>query len=83
MINLLGAVLMIMGGINIAWFLLWSLMTWSGTLGAKISKKIGTDNDQTDATIAIGQDFKKKLLSKVIISSILAAVGAIMFFLIK
>ncbi len=83
MVNLLGAILMILGGINIVWFLLWSLMAWSGTFGAKLSKKIGTDNGQTDAAIAIGQDFKKKLLSKVIISSILAAVGAIMFFLIK
>ena len=80
--GVVGFILMLLGGLNMAWFLLWALLAWSGTVGAKLSKKVGTDNENTDNAIAIGQDFKKKALNKFITSAVLAGVGAILYFLV-
>ena len=82
MIGIVGLILMLLGGVNIVWFLLWALIGWSGTLGAKLSKKVGTDNEHTDDAIAIGKDFGKKALSKGITSAVLMGVGAILYFLV-
>ena len=53
--EIVGFLLMLFGGLNMAWFLLWFLLGWSATLGAKASKKLGTDNEGTDDSIALGK----------------------------
>ena len=40
MLILLGYTLMLVGGINMAWFVFWLIMAWSATSGAQISKQV-------------------------------------------
>ena len=82
MIEIIGVILMVVGGINLVWFLLWALLAWSGTLGAKISKKVGTDNEHTDAAIKTGENFGKTAIKKFVTSAILLSIGAIMYYII-
>ena len=82
MISTIGIILMVIGGLNFAWFLLWALMAWSGSMGAKMSKKVGTDNENTDKAIAIGENFAKDALRKVITSLVIFGIGALMHYVL-
>ena len=82
MASFIGIILMVTGGINFIWFLIWASLIWSGTAGAKLSKKIGTSNENTDKAIEMGKDFGKQALNKVLISVVLCGIGAILYYLI-
>lgn len=76
--EIIGFLLMLFGGLNMAWFLLWFLMGWSSTVGAKLSKKVGTDNDHTDEYIQLGENFKKEAFRKFTISTTMLIVGSLL-----
>ncbi|MGD1951367.1 MAG: hypothetical protein ACFB14_17220 [Leptolyngbyaceae cyanobacterium] len=78
MIALIGTAFLLMGAVNMAWFLLWFLLAWSSTLGAKVSKKVGTDNENTDSNIQLGEAFKREALQKFAISTGLLIVGSVL-----
>ena len=78
MLALIGTAFLLIGAVNMAWFLLWFLLAWSSTLGAKVSKKVGTDNDNTDNNIQLGEAFKKEALQKFAISTALLIVGSVL-----
>ena len=78
MIAVIGAAFLLMGAVNMVWFLLWFLLAWSSTLGAKVSKKVGTDNENTDSNIQLGEAFKKEALKKFAISTALLIVGSLL-----
>jgi len=62
MISLIGLFLTLIAGLNALWSLLLYLLYLSGIIGAKASKKIGTDNNKTDEYIEIGKSHSKKFL---------------------
>ena len=82
MATLFGMVLMFLGGANFAWFLLWAMISGSGILGAKLSKKAGTDNEKTDDAIASGKEFAKKSIYKSVTSVVMFGLGALLYFVV-
>lgn len=72
---------MLLGGINTLWKLLWLVMAQSSMAGAKISKKVGTDNENTDQNIEIGKSFSKQLMSDLIPRVAVTVVGTLMYLL--
>jgi hypothetical protein len=82
MIKVLGMFLIGTGILNFAWFLLWALLAFSGSAGAKLSKKVGTANAGTDGAIQIANSFGKTALSKVGISAALVGIGCICYYVI-
>ncbi|MDH5654892.1 MAG: hypothetical protein OEZ34_03220 [Spirochaetia bacterium] len=67
--------LIIIGFINLIWFAFWVLLTWSGEVGVKLSKKLGTDNENTDQYAGIARSYKKEAIQKTIISAVLIGAG--------
>ena len=67
-----------MGSVNMAWFLFWALLAWSGTAGAQLSKKVGTDNADTDKNIKLGKQIKEEAFRKFTISAALVIGGLIL-----
>lgn len=80
MASFFGFLLMIFGVINLAWFILWALFGLIGSGSAKLSKKIGTDNEYTDGAISIAQNLKKEAVKKIAISAVLIGVGAVLYY---
>lgn len=80
MTSTIGLFVMIIGGINFAWILLWWLMSASGELGTKLSKKIGTDNENTDQYLEANKKFSKELREKLIVRAVITIIGAIMYY---
>lgn len=81
MISDIGFFVMLLGGINTLWKLLWLVMAQSSMAGAKISKKVGTDNENTDQNIEIGKSFSKQLISDLIPRVVVTVVGTLMYLL--
>ncbi|MEZ4437228.1 MAG: hypothetical protein R3F65_32950 [bacterium] len=77
-----GYLLMILGTVNAVWFALWALIAWSGSVGAKMSKKVGTDNQHTDAAIEVSRDLGRQAIEKLTISAVLFGVGALLVYVI-
>ena len=73
-----GAIIFYMGLINTAWVLIIYIITGSATLGAKISKKVGTSNDKTDSYIDQGKSFSNDMLVKIIYRSVITLIGYLM-----
>jgi hypothetical protein len=79
MLSTIGFFLFIIAGINAAWVGLFALLSWSGQVGAKISKKVGTANDNTDQYIEQGKSFSKELLTKLSWRLALTLIGYLMY----
>jgi hypothetical protein len=82
MIKVLGMFLIGIGALNFAWFLFWALLAFSGSAGARLSKKVGTNNEGTDDAIRLADSFGKIALTKIGISAALAGIGCICYCLI-
>ncbi|MEO0768389.1 MAG: hypothetical protein AAFY72_02995 [Cyanobacteria bacterium J06649_4] len=76
--EIIGFLLMLFGGLNMAWFLLWFLLGWSATLGAKASKKVGTANESTDDNILLGERFQREAFRKFAVSASMLIVGSLL-----
>lgn len=72
---------MLLGGINTLWKLLWLVMAQSSMAGAKLSKKVGTDNENTDKNIEIGKSFSKQLIDDLIPRVVVTVIGTLMYLL--
>jgi hypothetical protein len=82
MIKIIGMFLIATGILNFAWFLLWALLAFSGSAGARLSKKVGTANSRTDKAIKIADSFGKEVLKKIATSAVLAGIGCTCYYLI-
>ncbi|WP_338759386.1 hypothetical protein WAF17_11620 [Bernardetia sp. ABR2-2B] len=81
MISDIGFFIMILGGVNTLWNLLWLIMAQSSIAGAKISKQVGTDNENTDENIEIGKSFSKQLISNIVPRVAITLIGTLMYLL--
>lgn len=81
MISDIGFFVMLLGGINTLWKLLWLVMAQSSMAGAKLSKKVGTDNENTDKNIEIGKSFSKQLIDDLIPRVVVTVIGTLMYLL--
>lgn len=79
MLQLFGLILMIAGGARFVWVLLFYVLNISGRAGAKISKKVGTDNDYTDRHIESSKKFDKELQEKLLWTGSVLLVGLILY----
>lgn len=79
-VSLIGFFIMLIGGLNFLWILLWYVLSLSGQAGAKISKKVGTDNENTDQYIEENKSFNKDLIQKLAVRGIVTFIGALMYF---
>lgn len=83
MLSLIGLVLLI-GGLTAGGFtLLWFLLSLSGTVGAKLSKKFGTDNEDTDKHIQQGENLSKSTFKKLLIELLVAGIGFLIWWFTK
>jgi hypothetical protein len=82
MIKIIGMFLIGTGILNFAWFLFWALLAFSGSAGARLSKKVGTANEGTDGAIHIADSYGKVALTKVATSAVLAGIGCLCYYLI-
>jgi len=81
MISNIGFFILLIGGLNLVWVLFLALMSASGTAGAKLSKKVGTDHDDTDQNIELGKSLTNGFLKQVIPRAIVTLIGLLMYFL--
>ena len=70
---------MLAGGVRLAWVLLFYVLNVSGRAGAKISKKVGTDNDETDQHIETSKKFDKELIEKILWRGGVIVLGLILY----
>lgn len=75
---ILGAIIFYAGILNTAWVIIIYLITQSATLGAKISKKVGTSNKNTDSYIEQGRSFSNDMLVKIIYRAVITVIGYLM-----
>lgn len=79
MLQLVGLVLMIAGGARLAWVLLFYVLNISGRAAAKLSKKVGTDTDETDQHIENSKKFDKELIEKILWRGGIFVLGLILY----
>ena len=72
--------LIILGFINLIWFGFWFLISWSGEIGTKFSKVVGTDNANTDKYAAMAAGYKKRALQRTVISAVVIGAGYLVKF---
>ncbi len=70
-------------GLNAAWVGFWALMGASGSAGAQLSKKVGTDNAQTDEAIKVGKAFTMEMVKKAGIRAAIATVAYIIYLIVQ
>ncbi|WP_291727184.1 hypothetical protein [Bernardetia sp.] len=81
MISDIGFFVLLIGGINTLWRLLWLIMAQSSMAGAKISKKVGTNNENTAKNIEVGESFSKQILSDLVPRVAVTIIGLLMYLL--
>lgn len=81
MVSDIGFFVLLIGGINTLWRLLWLIMAQSSMAGAKISKKVGTNNENTDKNIEVGESFSKQILSDLVPRVAVTIIGLLMYLL--
>ncbi len=79
MLTLIGFALMLVGGLNMVWFVFWLIMAWSATAGAQLSKQVGTSNGRTDSNIRLGKRVQTEAFQKFTVSASLLIVGSLLY----
>ena len=79
MLTLAGFALMLIGGINMIWFVFWLIMAWSATAGAQLSKQVGTSNKNTNNNIRLGKRIQNEAFQKFTVSTSLLLAGSLLY----
>ena len=79
MLGTIGFILMALGGLNLAWFLLWLIISLIGRGSIALSRKIGTDNEHTDKPEGISKGLGASSIRRAVISGVVLAVGVVLF----
>ena len=74
----IGFVLILLGGVNLAWFLLWLLISVSSRGGIAVSRKIGTDNEHTDGAEGIARGLGRASIRKAVVSAVILGAGIVL-----
>lgn len=78
--EIVGLILMVIGFINAIWVLVIYALSLSSLFGAKLSKRFGTSNENTDDYIGIGKSFNTSLLIKFTIRVLVGVAGWIIYY---
>ena len=73
-----GFIFILLGGLNLAWFLLWFFMALIGRGSIAVSRKIGTDNQYTDNAEGVARGLGKAAIRKAVISAVLMGIGFVL-----
>ena len=79
MVSEIGWFIMLIGIIATIWRALWLVLTQAGILGAKLSKKVGTDNERTDEHIETGKNFREELITGILARGLIVLIGFLMY----
>lgn len=82
-ISFISLMVAIIAAINTAWTFFLALMGASGTLGAKLSKKAGTDNANTDQNIETGKSFMMAMIDKTKYRAAVAIIAYVIYLFTK
>lgn len=74
-------ILMFLGFANAAWVGVLYILSLSAVAGTKISKKVGTANDETDGYLEKGKAISNSLLKKFIWRLAVGGLGWLMFYI--
>lgn len=74
-------ILMFLGFVNAAWVAILYVLSLSAVAGTKISKKVGTANENTDEYLEQGKSISKGLLKKLIWRLAIGCLGWLMFYI--
>lgn len=80
-LSIIGMVLMFLGFANAAWVAVLYVLSLSAVAGTKISKKVGTANENTDEYLAQGKSISNGLLKKMIWRLAIGCLGWLMFYI--
>jgi hypothetical protein len=80
-LSIIGIILMFLGFANAAWVAVLYVLSLSAVAGTKISKKVGTANENTDDYLEQGKSISRGLLKKLIWRLAIGCVGWIMFYI--
>lgn len=83
MISLIGLIICIVGFFNAAWVLLFYILNASSQVGANISKKIGTDNENTEMNLKKSKEFSGELKTKLITRLAVGLGGLLLYYFFK
>ena len=80
MTSTIGFVLLLVGSVRTVWILFWYILNSSSQVGTKISKKIGTDNENTDKYLEDSKGFSSELKEKLIWRVGITLVGFLLYY---
>lgn len=80
-LSIIGMILMFLGFANAAWVAILYVLSLSAVAGTKISKKVGTANENTDEYLEQGKSISKGLLKKLIWRLAIGCLGWLMFYI--
>lgn len=80
-LSIIGMILMLIGFANAAWVAILYVLSLSAVAGTKISKKVGTSNDNTDKYLERGKLYSHQLLKKLIWRLAIGCLGWILFYI--
>ena len=80
-LSIIRMLLMLIGFVNAAWVAILYMLTLSAIVGTKLSKKVGTANNKTNAYLEQGKSISNNILKKLIWRLIIGCSGWLMFYL--
>lgn len=80
-LSIIGMILMFVGFANAAWVAVLYVLSLSAVAGTKISKKVGTANENTDDYLEQGKSISRGLLKKLIWRLAIGCLGWLMFYI--
>lgn len=80
-LGIIGMILMIFGFANAAWVAILYIISLSAVAGTKISKKVGTANENTDQYLEQGKSVSNALLKKLIWRLAIGCIGWLLFYI--
>jgi hypothetical protein len=80
-LSIIGMILMFLGFANAAWVVILYVLSLSAVAGTKISKKVGTANENTEKYLEQGKSISNGLLKKIIWRLAIGCLGWLMFYI--
>lgn len=80
-LGIIGMILMYVGFASAIWAAFLYLMSLSAVAGTKISKKVGTANENTDQYLEQGKSMSNALLKKLILRVAIGGIGWLLFYI--
>lgn len=80
-LGIIGMILMFFGFANAVWVAILYIISLSAVAGTKISKKVGTANENTDQYLEQGKSVSNALLKKLIWRLAIGCIGWLLYYI--